>query len=154
MKSLAKHFSVSRSKHTTDKICYIFAAYTLFDGFEYMPQPLSSQTSPTLAGAQIRTDQPCLCLCFGFSQIILIFPFLLITLHFSQIGFTDDLTFMLNPPFKKTVLHYIMQSGQMQALYENIFQKRSNSLLFPVTDIISGKISQTILFISPYDPTF
>jgi len=23
---------------------------------------------------------------------------------------------MLNPPFKKTVLHYIMQSGQMQAL--------------------------------------
>ena len=37
--------------------------------------------------------QPCLCLCLGFSQIILILPFLLITLHFSQIGFTDDLTF-------------------------------------------------------------
>lgn len=30
---------------------------------------------------------------FQFSQIILILPFLLITLHFSQIGFTDDLTF-------------------------------------------------------------
>jgi len=25
-------------------------------------------------------------------------PFLLMILHFSQIGFTDDLTFMLNPP--------------------------------------------------------
>jgi len=25
----------------------------------------------------------------------------LMILHFSQIGFTDDLTFMLNPPFKK-----------------------------------------------------
>ena len=39
-------------------------------------------------------DQPCLCLCFGFSQIIRILPFLLITLHFSQIGFTDERTFM------------------------------------------------------------
>jgi len=28
-------------------------------------------------------------------------PFLLMILHFSQIGFTDDLTFTLNPPFKK-----------------------------------------------------
>ena len=26
-------------------------------------------------------------------------PFLLITLHFSQIGFTDDLTFTAGPPF-------------------------------------------------------
>ena len=46
-------------------------------------------------------DYPCLCLCFGFSQITLIRPFLLMILHFSQIGFTDDLTFTLNPPFKK-----------------------------------------------------
>ena len=37
--------------------------------------------------------QPCLCLCLGFSQITLILPFLLMILHFSQIGFTDDLTF-------------------------------------------------------------
>lgn len=44
-------------------------------------------------------DQPCLCLCLGFSQMILMLPFLLITLHFSQMGFTDDLTFMVNPPF-------------------------------------------------------
>ena len=42
---------------------------------------------------------PWRCLCFGFSQIILILPFLLITLHFSQIGLTDDLTFTANPPF-------------------------------------------------------
>ena len=37
---------------------------------------------------------PCLCLCFGFSQITLIAPFLLMILHFSQIGFTEDLTFI------------------------------------------------------------
>ena len=48
-----------------------------------------------------RKYYPCLCLCFGFSQITMIFPFLLMILHFSQIGFTDDLTFMLKPPFKK-----------------------------------------------------
>ena len=41
--------------------------------------------------------QPCLCLCFGFSQMIMILPFLLITLHFSQIGFTDDRTFIPAP---------------------------------------------------------
>ena len=38
-------------------------------------------------------DQPCLCLCLGFSQITLILPLRLMILHFSQIGFTDDLTF-------------------------------------------------------------
>ena len=37
---------------------------------------------------------PCLCLCLGFSQIIAILPFLLIHLHLSHIGFTDDLTFI------------------------------------------------------------
>ena len=45
--------------------------------------------------------QPCLCLCLGFSQIILMAPFLLITLHFSQIGLTEDLTFIIFTPFKK-----------------------------------------------------
>ena len=45
--------------------------------------------------------QPCLCLCLGFSQMILIAPFLLITLHFSQIGLTEDLTFIFFTPFKK-----------------------------------------------------
>ena len=38
--------------------------------------------------------QPCLCLCLGFSQMILTLPFLLMTLHLSQIGFTEDLTFI------------------------------------------------------------
>ena len=52
-------------------------------------------------------DYPCTCLCLGFSQITLIFPFLLITLHFSQIGFTDDLTFTLNPPFTKRPFYII-----------------------------------------------
>ncbi len=47
---------------------------------------------------------PCLCLCFGFSQITLIRPFLLMTLHFSQIGFTEDLTFTVIPSFQKSPL--------------------------------------------------
>ena len=46
-----------------------------------------------------RGDYPCLCLCLGFSQITRMLPFLLIILHFSQIGFTDDLTFTAVPPF-------------------------------------------------------
>ena len=65
-------------------------------------------------------DYPCLCLCFGFSQIILICPFLLITLHFSQIGFTDDLTFMLNPPFIK----------DQCILYHNTKANASKTFLF------------------------
>ena len=48
-----------------------------------------------------RINQPWRCLCFGFSQITLIDPFLLMILHFSQIGFTDDLTFTGNPPSVK-----------------------------------------------------
>ena len=65
-------------------------------------------------------DQPCLCLCFGFSQMILIAPFLLMTLHFSQIGFTDDLTFMLNLLSKKTVLNYNMGQRFMQAVFTKL----------------------------------
>ena len=37
---------------------------------------------------------PCFCLCFGFSQITITLPLRRITLHLSQIGFTDGLTFM------------------------------------------------------------
>ncbi len=55
-------------------------------------------------------DQPWRCLCLGFSQIIMILPFLLMTLHFSQIGFTDDLTFMALPPFQKRPF-YILAHG-------------------------------------------
>ncbi len=55
----------------------------------------------TLKSLSLSGDYPCLCLCFGFSQITLMRPFLLMILHFSQIGFTDDLTFTLSPPFKK-----------------------------------------------------
>ena len=51
-------------------------------------------------------NYPCLCLCLGFSQIILMLPFLLITLHFSQIGLTDVLTFTANPPFSIKVPIY------------------------------------------------
>mgnify|MGYP000493337340 CR=1 FL=1 len=40
-------------------------------------------------------NQPCFCLCFGFSQITIIFPFLLMILHFSQIFLTDGFTFIV-----------------------------------------------------------
>ena len=45
------------------------------------------------------SDQPCLCLCFGFSQITRIVPLRLMTLHFSHMGFTDALTFTMHSPF-------------------------------------------------------
>jgi len=38
---------------------------------------------------------PCLCLCFGFSQMTITLLFLLIILHFSHIGLTDGLTFII-----------------------------------------------------------
>ena len=39
-------------------------------------------------------NQPCFCLCFGFWQITITLPLRRMILHFSQIGFTDGLTFM------------------------------------------------------------
>jgi len=37
---------------------------------------------------------PCLCLCLGLLHMTLTTPSLLITLHFAQIGFTDERTFI------------------------------------------------------------
>ena len=53
-------------------------------------------------------DYPCLCLCLGFSQMIMILPFLLMTLHFSQIGFTDDLTFTVISPFLRSLFPSVL----------------------------------------------
>ena len=39
---------------------------------------------------KIKKTYPWRCLCFGFEQIIIIFPFLRIKRQFSHIGFTDD----------------------------------------------------------------
>ena len=44
--------------------------------------------------------------------MIMMFPFLLITLHLSQMGFTDDLTFMVKPPFIS--LNRLLLSGQIR----------------------------------------
>ena len=86
------------------------------------------------AACGTAVDYPCLCLCLGFSQITLIRPFLLMILHFSQIGFTDDLTFMLNLLSKKTVLHYNMVYLQMQdkRKYILLFVSPNNSALAQV----------------------
>ena len=66
--------------------------------------------------------------------MIMILPFLLMTLHFSQIGFTDDLTFISNPPFKKD--HF--------RLYHRSFGFAS--FIFP--------IFPRFLLVSPDDPSF
>ena len=44
-------------------------------------------------------NQPCFCLCLGFSQMTITRPFLLMILHFSHIGFTDGLTFISDRSF-------------------------------------------------------
>ena len=65
-------------------------------------------------------NYPCLCLCLGFSQITLMLPFLLMILHFSQIGLTDDLTFTSNPPFIHCSAYMItvyLQLSQNSSLY-------------------------------------
>ena len=82
-------------------------------------------------------------MCFGFSQIILMLPFLLITLHFSQIGFTDDLTFTASPPFfstytQKTPYQSFMLLNRSQEIYCRYaqyslgFPKASASIIAPV----------------------
>ena len=43
----------------------------------------------------VPENQPCFCLCLGFSQITMMRPLRLMILHFSQMGFTLGLTFMV-----------------------------------------------------------
>jgi len=53
----------------------------------------------------------------------MIFPFLLMILHFSQIGFTDDLTFMIKISFQKvTICHYIIIYFKMQGKFCRVSQ--------------------------------
>ena len=59
----------------------------------------------------LKLYYPWRCLCFGFSQITLIEPFLLMILHFSQIGFTDALTFIYNLSFQKRLDYDSIASG-------------------------------------------
>ena len=48
-----------------------------------------------------RINQPCLCLCFGFSQMTITRPLRLITLHLSQIFLTEGFTFKAFTTFQK-----------------------------------------------------
>ena len=45
-------------------------------------------------GRKRTADQPCFCLCLGLEQMTITRPLRRMILHFSQIGFTDGLTFM------------------------------------------------------------
>ena len=58
--------------------------------------------------------QPCLCLCLGFSHITITLPFLLMILHFSQIFFTEGLTFIsvifLSSYFIRQVMRPLLRS--------------------------------------------
>ena len=90
---------------------------------------------------------PCLCLCFGFSQMILIAPLRLMTLHFSQIGLTDALTFTIFSPFQNV----------RQLLYHLSILKASTNL--PKNDRIpailqSNRTKPFNLFISPDNSSF
>ena len=67
---------------------------------------------------------PCLCLCFGFSQITRILPFLLMILHLSQIGFTDALTFIKILSFRKKSVannHCIIFTKLMQVKFSKYY---------------------------------
>ena len=67
-----------------------------------------------------KVVQPCLCLCFGFSQITITLLLRLITLHFSQIGFTDDLTFIFSSsclPFFRMALLQLTSPSPCVFLY-------------------------------------
>ena len=90
---------------------------------------------------------PCLCLCFGFSQMVLIAPLRLMTLHFSQIGLTDALTFTIFSPFQNV----------RQLLYHLSILKASTIL--PKNDKIlailqSNHTKPFNLFISPDNSAF
>ena len=83
------------------------------------------------------TDQPCLCLCFGFSQIILMLPFLLMTLHLSQIGFTDDLTFIGILLSRITSLgHNLRPSVTRAEKSDNQYNRRSPNMHAIVVDFL------------------
>lgn len=75
-------------------------------------------------------DYPCLCLCFGFSQITLILPFLLMILHFSQMGFTDDLTFIV-----KILLSHLPSPRLLKTFWVRKASKarKTRHFLFPVS---------------------
>ena len=65
-----------------------------------------------------NNSYPCLCLCFGFSQMILMEPLRRMTLHFSQIGFTDALTFTIFFSFPKRSTS-IIASNICKSKYES-----------------------------------
>ena len=81
--------------------------------------------------------QPCLCLCFGFSQITLILPFLLMILHFSQIGFTDDLTFIVKSSFHRILPRGASPQNHAHILYQTPPGNSSINFIFLSTIYLS-----------------
>lgn len=101
---------------------------------------LSAGPDRSAVSKQNGSDQPCLCLCFGFSQITRITPLRFTTLHLSHMGLTDALTFTMYAPFFciqmiitssrahsypmcsfQTPLQYITVFFQRQGLFFRIF---------------------------------
>lgn len=86
---------VSRRCHSTPSRMIV-----RIPAFPPRPQPASPADSDRPAVSKHNgSDQPCLCLCFGFSQITRITPLRFTTLHFSHMGLTDALTFTMYAPF-------------------------------------------------------
>ena len=87
-------------------------------------------------------------MCLGFSQITLTRPFLLMTLHFSQIGFTEDLTFTAITSFQKVRclfyhIYFIVASpffNFFPFFHFSIFEKSRKNVL------ISKKITTSALY--------
>lgn len=95
--------------------------------------------------------QPCLCLCLGFSQITLMLPFLLMILHFSQIGFTEDLTFILFLSFREIIATFTIFSQICEkvriVLYYRTFNNASVFLFYiKYLFTLYVRVNSTLLF--------
>ena len=84
--------------------------------------------------------------------MILIFPFLLMTLHFSQIGFTEERTFMSKTSFQKSVLRRI--AAQIALYHAHLCVASIFFGIFRLFYYFVKNRPRVSLFCSPGDPAF